>query len=104
MTGTNEPPRIGAGGRRRAPGRNFGKGRGTVAPEADVGPAIPRAAAPPGGDEPMTGTQAAELRALARDAFESEAYDPKLTSGEAARRIAALRAKLALQDEPPHTL
>lgn len=116
MTGRNQPPTIGAGDARRER-RARGKGCGTAAPPeaasssppartpaVEIGSANARAAAPPGDDDPMTEPQAAELRALARAAFEPEAYDPKLTSGEAARRIAALRAKLALLDEPPHTL
>ena len=52
----------------------------------------------------MTAEQAALLKQLARDGYELEAFGPLLTQSEAARRIAALRAKLRLQDEPPHTL
>ena len=52
----------------------------------------------------MTPDQAALLRQLARDAYELEAFSPRLTRAEAGRRIAALQAKLKLQDEPPHTL
>ncbi len=54
-------------------------------------------------DEPMTGEQAALLKELAHAAYDFEAYGPRLTKSEAARRIAALQAKLALQSEPPHT-
>jgi len=55
-------------------------------------------------DEPMTDAQAAQLRALAEQAFEPEAFQINLTRAEAALRIQALSAKLRLQDEPPHTL
>jgi hypothetical protein len=53
---------------------------------------------------PMTADQAVLLRRLAFDAYEPEAFRRHLTQGEAGRRIAALTAKLKLQDEPPHTL
>jgi len=53
---------------------------------------------------PMTAAQALALKQLATDAFELEAFDPNLTKAEAQRRIATLAAKLALLDEPPHTL
>jgi hypothetical protein len=52
----------------------------------------------------MTAEQAAVLKQLATDAFELEAFHPGLTQAEAQRRIATLTAKLALLDEPPHTL
>lgn len=52
----------------------------------------------------MTAEQLAELKKLAVDAFEPDAFGPHLTQSEAAQRIAALRAKLKLQGEPPHTL
>ena len=52
----------------------------------------------------MTDTQAARLKVLATQAFELDAYKPTLDHEEAARRIAALEAKLPLLDEPPHTL
>jgi hypothetical protein len=55
-------------------------------------------------DAPMTAEQAARLRQLAYDTFELEAFKPNLTQAEAERRIAMLTAKLALLDEPPHTL
>jgi hypothetical protein len=55
-------------------------------------------------DQPMTAEQAAILKRLAMDAFEPEAFSGKLTRKEAALRIETLRAKLHLQDEPPHTL
>lgn len=51
----------------------------------------------------MTAEQAALLKRLAQEAYDVEAYGPHLTRREAARRIAALQAKLALQGEPPHT-
>jgi hypothetical protein len=54
--------------------------------------------------DPMTAAQASRLKALAEEARELEAFDPKLTAAEAARRIDALQAKLRLQDGPPHTL
>ena len=53
---------------------------------------------------PMTAGQAARLKQLARDSFELDAFQPHLNRAEAAQRIAALEAKLKLQDEPPHTL
>lgn len=56
-----------------------------------------------GADAPMTAEQAAELRRLAHDAFDLEAFGEHLTESEAARRIATLRAKLKLQGTPPHT-
>jgi len=52
----------------------------------------------------MTAAQASRLKALAEETRELEAFDPKLTAAEAARRIDALQAKLRLQDGPPHTL
>ncbi|HEY0224551.1 MAG TPA: hypothetical protein VGC38_08565 [Pseudolabrys sp.] len=52
----------------------------------------------------MSAEQTALLKALARDAFELEAFSPQLTRGEARRRIDSLNAKLKLQDGPPHTL
>ena len=54
--------------------------------------------------EPMTRAQASELKALAEQAFELDAYQERLSASEASRRIGALRAKLRLQDGPPHTL
>ena len=57
-----------------------------------------------GAGAPMTAEQMVELRELARDAYEPEAFSPTLTQAEAAQRIAMLHAKLKLQDEPPHTL
>jgi hypothetical protein len=52
----------------------------------------------------MTAEQMLLLRQLALDAYEPEAFSAQLTQSEAARRIAALEAKLRLLDEPPHTL
>jgi hypothetical protein len=52
----------------------------------------------------MTDEQAARLRYLAQLAFEPDAFKPNLERAEAARRIAALEAKLRLLDGPPHTL
>lgn len=51
----------------------------------------------------MTVLQAKELRRLALDAYELEAYSPNLTKAEAEMRIRVLRAKLKLMSEPPHT-
>ena len=56
------------------------------------------------GDESMTAAQASCLKMLAEQALEPEAFSAKLTRAEASRRIAALKAKLRLQDGPPHTL
>jgi hypothetical protein len=58
-------------------------------------------------DEPlsrMAEDQAAYLKFLARQAYELDAFKPNLDQAEAARRIAALEAKLRLLDGPPHTL
>ena len=52
----------------------------------------------------MTEEQSALLRRLAQEAFEPEAFRRNLSRGEAQRRIAALQAKLRLQDGPPHVL
>jgi hypothetical protein len=52
----------------------------------------------------MTAEQAARLKQLARDGYEPDAFSERLTQAEAARRIAALEAKLKLLDAPPHTL
>ena len=54
--------------------------------------------------DPMTKVQSDELRRLSEQAFEPEAFSETLTRAEATLRIGALRAKLRLQDEPPHTL
>ena len=51
----------------------------------------------------MTAEQAALLRKLAFDAYESDAFRPNLTRAEAERRIDTLQAKLKLMSEPPHT-
>jgi len=56
------------------------------------------------GDEPMTGAQASYLKTLSEQALEPDAFSAKLTKAEASRRIDALKAKLKLQDGPPHTL
>jgi Protein of unknown function (DUF3072) len=64
----------------------------------------PRPALDTGAGERMTAEQAALLRQLARDAYELETFSAQLTQKEAAKRIAMLKAKLALQGEPPHTL
>jgi len=56
------------------------------------------------GDEPMTAEQATELKVLAGQTYEPDAFSTCLTRSEAQRRIATLSAKLKLLDEPPHTL
>jgi hypothetical protein len=52
----------------------------------------------------MTAVQAATLKRLAQDVYETDAFKPNLTSTEADIRIAMLTAKLKLLGEPPHTL
>jgi hypothetical protein len=52
----------------------------------------------------MSEAQAVKLKELSEAAFEREAFKPNLDAAEAARRIAALKAKLPLMDGPPHTL
>jgi hypothetical protein len=54
--------------------------------------------------EPMTEEQAVRLKFLSERTYEPEAFKPTLDRAEAARRIAALEAKLSLQDGPPHPL
>jgi hypothetical protein len=54
--------------------------------------------------ELMTAEQTTQLRQLALDAYELDAFGAHLTQAEARRRIATLAAKLKLLDEPPHTL
>ena len=51
----------------------------------------------------MTNEQAALLKKLAFDAYESDAFSPDLTKAEADQRIDMLQAKLRLMGEPPHT-
>ena len=46
-------------------------------------------------EDPMTAAQAAELKALAEEAGEPDAYEDAITKSEAELRINALRAKLA---------
>ena len=53
--------------------------------------------------ERMTAEQLSQLRQLAQDAYEPEAFSEQLTRAEAAERIAVLRAKLKQLDEQPHT-
>ncbi|HEY7301421.1 MAG TPA: DUF3072 domain-containing protein [Xanthobacteraceae bacterium] len=55
-------------------------------------------------EDAMTEEQAATLRRLSQKALEPEAFSRNLSKAEAERRIAALAAKLRLQDGPPHTL
>lgn len=57
-----------------------------------------------GADGAMTPAQAAELKQLATDAYELDAFSRRLTRSDAARRIDVLKAKLKLLDQPPHTL
>jgi hypothetical protein len=52
----------------------------------------------------MTDEQASRLKALAAQAFEPDAFDPRLSHAEAAHRIETLTAKLKLLDGPPHTV
>lgn len=73
-------------------------------------PAGPQNRRPPqgilatGADAPMTAEQAALLKRLAIEAYEPDAFREHMTQSDAAQRIAMLRAKLKLMDEPPHTL
>lgn len=53
---------------------------------------------------PMSAVQADELKQLAFEAYEPDAFRRQLSAAEAERRIEALRAKLRLLDGPPHTL
>jgi hypothetical protein len=60
-------------------------------------------------DEPataalMTAEQSELLKKLAHDAYDLEAFHPRLTQAQAQTRIVSLHAKLKLQDGPPHTL
>jgi hypothetical protein len=52
----------------------------------------------------MSSAQRVLLRRLAAEAYEPDAFSEQLTQAEAAERIAMLKAKLKLLDEPPHTL
>jgi hypothetical protein len=52
----------------------------------------------------MSAAQRRELKALAEEAFEPDAFADNLAPAEADRRIRTLRAKLRLLDAPPHTL
>jgi hypothetical protein len=54
--------------------------------------------------QPMTPAQGARLKVLSEEAFEPEAFNARLTRGQAELRIETLSAKLKLQDGPPHTL
>jgi hypothetical protein len=58
----------------------------------------------PPANAPMSTAQANELRQLAIDAYEPDAFQQQLTAAEAERRIETLKAKLKLLDGPPHTL
>jgi hypothetical protein len=48
--------------------------------------------------EQMSGAQALRLKALAEEAYQPEQYATKLSFEEAARRIDALKAEIALAD------
>jgi hypothetical protein len=63
-----------------------------------------KATSPTSGNARMSDEQAAYLKSLSEQALEPEAFKRNLNAAEAARRIAALQAKLALMDGPPHTL
>ena len=52
----------------------------------------------------LTPEQKAELRRLAQNAYEPEAFSEQITQAEAAERIALLKAKLKLLGEPPHAV
>ena len=52
----------------------------------------------------MAEDQLKVLKQLAQNSFELDAFDPNLTREQIEWRIAALKAKLILLDEPPHTL
>jgi len=47
---------------------------------------------------PMTRAQAFRLKDLAEEAYQPKQYAPNLSSAEAARRIDALKAEIALAD------
>lgn len=49
-------------------------------------------------DGPMTRAQALRLKSLAEEAYQPKQYVPNLSSDEAARRIDALKAEIALAD------
>jgi hypothetical protein len=79
------------------------KASGTASGRSDSasesGPADARAIV-----EPMTDDQINHLKVLSEQALEPEAFHSGLSKSEAARRIAALQAKLPLLDGPPHPL
>jgi hypothetical protein len=79
-----------------------------VAPDDETGGIAPSAAVAKdqaiSEQEPMTAAQAAELKGLAKEGLEPDAFDPSLTEAEASKRIKALKAKLRLMSEPPHTV
>ena len=80
------------------------KGRDQAVPADEAVPVTPPLDQSNAAQESMTAAQAAELKALAAEAFEPDAFDLSLTEAEAAERIAALKAKLRLMSEPPHTI
>lgn len=55
------------------------------------------------GDEPMTGAQASYLKTLSEQARDPQAFGENQTKAEASKRIDALKAKIGLMPEPPHT-
>jgi Protein of unknown function (DUF3072) len=75
-----------------------------IASMTSAGPADPGNDRPSETIQPMTQEQASLLEILSEQAFEPEAFNRTLDRAEAARRIAALQAKLRLQNGPPHTL
>jgi hypothetical protein len=54
------------------------------------------------GGDPITGAQASYLKTLSEEARDPQSFDETLTKAEASKRIDALKAKLKLQDGPPH--
>ncbi len=47
---------------------------------------------------PMTTSQANTLKSLAAEAYQEKLFQPDLSRGEAAKRIAALKREIALAD------
>jgi hypothetical protein len=55
------------------------------------------------GQDPMTGAQSSYLKTLAEQAHEPGAFSHDLSKAEASKRIDALKSKLDLASNPPHT-
>lgn len=55
------------------------------------------------GHEPMTGAQASDLKTLAEEVHELQAYEVGLSRNEASKRINWLKEKRRLDELPPHT-